>query len=367
MGKNYVIILTSILIAAFLLVSVPLLVMEAYAVEEGDLIGGTCERICVNNGAISLISQIDGSQTLIGDPTTEGSLPGLVFDSSGTLWGINNIDISPTNPRSHLIQIDPDTGTQIGSSIPITLNGNPIALKDLAADPETGELFATSLAISAVIVPHQLVTIDKSTGAITIVGTLPNVGFGIHSIGFDPNTGAFYDVPFQSSFVYTINPADASVVSTVVTTPTLFTRGLTVSDDGTIWVTNIQFGSTAIWTIDPTTGAATLVGSGTPNAIVDLAFVPTTNQAPEQAIQNLIDTVVSMNLQQGTENSLISNLDSAIEKLVDNNPNNDSAACGKLDSFENKVDAQDGKKLNADQATTLRGLAEDILAAIGCS
>jgi len=73
-----------------------------------------------------------------------------------------------------------------------------------------------------------------------------------------------------------------------------------------------------------------------------------------------------MELKKGTENSLTSNLDSAIDKLEDDNPNNDSAACGKLGSFVNKVDAQDGKKLTGEQAETLRGLAEDIQAAINC-
>lgn len=88
--------------------------------------------------------------------------------------------------------------------------------------------------------------------------------------------------------------------------------------------------------------------------------------SPEQAIQNLIDVAISMNVHQGTENSLISNLDSAIDKLTDTNPNNDSAACGQLGSFENKVDAQDSKKLTTEQAETLRELVSDIKSAIDC-
>jgi len=90
------------------------------------------------------------------------------------------------------------------------------------------------------------------------------------------------------------------------------------------------------------------------------------NPSPEQAIQNLIDTVISMNLQKGTQTSLTSNLNSAIEKLIDNNPNNDSAACGQLGSFVNTVDAQDSKKITSEQADSLRGLASDIESAIGC-
>lgn len=96
------------------------------------------------------------------------------------------------------------------------------------------------------------------------------------------------------------------------------------------------------------------------------AIVDCSPQTPAQAIQVLIDEVISMNLPKGTETSLISNLDSAIEKLADDNPENDSAACGELGSFINKVDAQDGKKLTAEQAATLRTLATDIRSSLDC-
>lgn len=103
------------------------------------------------------------------------------------------------------------------------------------------------------------------------------------------------------------------------------------------------------------------VGSDSVQITVDVPVI-----TPSQAIQNLIDTVLSMNIHPGTENSLISNLDSAIDKLTDDNPNNDSAACGQLSSFVDKVNAQDGKKLTAEQAETLRELATNIESSIGC-
>lgn len=90
------------------------------------------------------------------------------------------------------------------------------------------------------------------------------------------------------------------------------------------------------------------------------------NTGPTLTIQDLIDTVISMNLADGTEKSLLSNLNSAIEKLSDENPDNNSAACGKLVSFIHKVDAQTGKKLSEYQAVLLTGMAKDILASIGC-
>ena len=128
-----------VLAAALLFIAAP-----AYAVEEGDLIGGTGQRVELGiRGAIVLVSQTDGSQTLIGDPTANGSLAGLAFDSSGALWGANNIDV-PDFFRlviTELIQIDPNTGTQIGPSIPLTFNGRPAAVQDLAVQP--GEQMVT--------------------------------------------------------------------------------------------------------------------------------------------------------------------------------------------------------------------------------
>ena len=91
------------------------------------------------------------------------------------------------------------------------------------------------------------------------------------------------------------------------------------------------------------------------------------SQIGPQATQDLIDTVESLNLGNSLENSLTSNLGTAIDKLVDNNPNNDSAACGKINSFLNKVAAQDGKGLTSPQAAQLTADAQAILVLIGCT
>jgi len=144
-----------------------------------------------------------------------------------------------------------------------------------------------------------------------------------------------------------------------------------VSDDGTTTEIPLEEGNTI--TVDPVTSIITADPDNTSDVLIVIdgeeETIPpgeSVAPSPEQAIQNLIDTVVSMNIHQGTANALLSNLDSAIEKLTDNNTNNDGAACGKLGSFENKVDAQDGKKITAEQADSLRGLATDIESAIGC-
>ena len=146
-------------------------------------------------------------------------------------------------------------------------------VQDLAVQPGTDVLFASSHSKSVVstLPTNHLVTIDKSTGAVTLVGDLPDTLF--HSIGFDPNTGVLYDMG-SDGWLYNINPADASNIPMVRTSETLFARGLGVDDSGRIWVSHlITNTSQPIWTVNPATGQATFIGDGPLDLLADLAFV----------------------------------------------------------------------------------------------
>ncbi len=82
---------------------------------------------------------------------------------------------------------------------------------------------------------------------------------------------------------------------------------------------------------------------------------------PAGAIERLIDKVRSSDLHKGTENSLIAKLESAIKSLE---RGKDNAAVNKLGAFVNEVDAQSGKKINADDACDLITDAQRIIVAI---
>jgi hypothetical protein len=85
---------------------------------------------------------------------------------------------------------------------------------------------------------------------------------------------------------------------------------------------------------------------------------------PAQATEQLADLVMACGLPQGIENGMLQSLDGAIQKLEDDNPNNDLAAIGKLEAFINKVEAQRGKRLSDEQADSLVAAATDIIAEV---
>jgi hypothetical protein len=79
---------------------------------------------------------------------------------------------------------------------------------------------------------------------------------------------------------------------------------------------------------------------------------------PEEEIEDLFDDLQIMNLPEGTENSLLSKLDTALDCLGNGN---DNAARNILNAFINSVSAQSGKKLTVAQADELITAAQDIL------
>lgn len=89
--------------------------------------------------------------------------------------------------------------------------------------------------------------------------------------------------------------------------------------------------------------------------------------APTEATHDLIADVGAMGLPDGLANSLVARLGQVAALLNDGNPNNDGAACEKLNAFINHVNAKEGSgDLTASQASDLRNAANDISVAIGC-
>jgi hypothetical protein len=88
---------------------------------------------------------------------------------------------------------------------------------------------------------------------------------------------------------------------------------------------------------------------------------------PGQASQNLTNLVTSLPVPASVANSLSAPLGQANTVLNDGNPNNDNAACGKINAFINQVDSKVGNgQLTPAQGAALKTQAQLLLAASGC-
>ena len=82
-------------------------------------------------------------------------------------------------------------------------------------------------------------------------------------------------------------------------------------------------------------------------------------------LDSLVQDVIDLELQKGTENSLLSKLDGALRKLEDDNENNDDAAVNLLQAFISTVEAQSGKKIPEADADVLIEAALEIIELLG--
>jgi hypothetical protein len=89
--------------------------------------------------------------------------------------------------------------------------------------------------------------------------------------------------------------------------------------------------------------------------------------SPSNGIAAMINWVTSLNLAQGTTNSLTSKLTNALSALE--SPNGDAnTACNKLDAFINEAQAHEQKQeMTAVQVRELTTEAQLIKTALGCN
>ncbi len=86
---------------------------------------------------------------------------------------------------------------------------------------------------------------------------------------------------------------------------------------------------------------------------------------PQQAVQNIINTIEHMHLPKGTTTSLEAPLNTALSQL---NRNNGVAACNTLNAFLHQVNADEANgRLTSHQAADLRQQATAIETSLGCS
>ena len=210
-------------------------------------------------GTIFLVSQTDGSQTFLGDPTANGGVSGIAFDDQARLWGSNAFGMVES---SNLLQINPDDGSLINDVGPIqdADTGDDLKVQDLAYRSSTDQLFGSDS-------NENLVTIDRTTAVATIVGQLPNDPM---AIGFAPD-GTLWAVERQSTGdLFTIDPTNANELTQVARNPEGELDALGVSPLGVIYVS--ESAGADIFTL-ATNGILTFVGTDS-TEVADLAFLP---------------------------------------------------------------------------------------------
>ncbi len=252
----------SVWLGAVLLLTSPALGQEMY----GVLGNGSP----TTPGGLLVIDQSTGQGTLIGDLVTPGGLTGVAFTSTGDLFAST---IAGGGSTSTLLRLAPGNGSLVALVGPITAgSGGPaISIGDLATQPGTNVLFAIRSNADGGGGGGLLYTIDPSTAVATLVGnTQTGAGLGL---GFAPD-GTLYKSSFVGfSSLDTLDPATAQVIASVPISDNIPVDGLAGRPgDGVLFATGSSSQPGEIYTIDPVTGTATLVGATLAGTASDLDF-----------------------------------------------------------------------------------------------
>jgi hypothetical protein len=183
--------------------------------------------------------------------------------------------------------VSPVTGeTEVGGGgVPPTTVSGPRA-SGVASAPIPGALYGTD--------GVNLYTVDKTTGATTLIGSLGNIEVDMGAITFDA-AGVLYGTSVTSSArLYTIDPGTGAATAVgPLNTGFIFEGGLAFDGSGNLFAVNegdAQNGEMV--SIDKTTGAGTIVGPspGQARDLDDLAFDGTTLYAIDR-VSNTLGTV----------------------------------------------------------------------------
>lgn len=278
--------MNSILISIFTLAMLVLVSTTSHAapivIMYGGL-GGHANGDSINDGALAIVNQATAAVSIVGHPAGVARLSGLEFDSTGALFGAtqNNVAFPPPTLKgpSNLVRLDPLTGATLYTVAIKDATGREINIADLAVQPGTNILFGISSDIGG-LGAGELFTIDKITGLATLVGTTDDF---FASIAFAPD-GTLYMFAQTLTFgpngpifgppeLEILNPSNAAELSAVPTSQFYGAFGIRPTD-GVLFAGNGDGGAgiAALFTVNPNTGVATLIGPTGRNFIGDLAF-----------------------------------------------------------------------------------------------
>ena len=178
--------------------------VEAIAIDPNglELYGANANqlgRINLDTGEFIRLTETFGTGSGSAGNITFDDVDSLAFDTdTGTLWGV---DARGSSSADALFQIDPDTGAHVPDAFGVgtdyvLITGTNIGeqIDDIAIETGTGTMYASDTT------NHQLITINTTTGAGTVVG-----GYGgtpdMEGLGF--HFGTLYGSEGQR--IYTVN------------------------------------------------------------------------------------------------------------------------------------------------------------------
>ena len=189
---------------------------------------------------------------------------GLAYGPDGRLYGV----------RDELHIINPTNGdtTLIGN---LSLNSGTKILMNEASFAPDGRLFVIESS------GDRVFTVNLTTGALTLVGT---VASGVFANGLEFSASGTLYTSF--AFLYTLNASNVSESSTLGSTGILITQ-LTFGRGGILYGMDI-FPSTNIYSLNLSTGLASVVTSVTSTGLESLVAERTTTVYPAPKVQTAV-------------------------------------------------------------------------------
>ena len=339
----------------------------------------TPEEIAVNRVTNrAYVADDFGNRVLIVDVATNSFAGSIAVGMQPRRLALNSVTnriyvpVADDPVTSHIAVIDGNTNTIVAS---ITLaNPSHFPFK-LAVNETTNRVYVTSLQGSITVVDGA----NNSIIATIAGGSLP---FGV---AVNPVTDRIYvsnlgdqNISVLRGSTNAIEPnVFIGLLSNVVAANRVTGRVYAASTGNLLSVVDGRLTSPTYNTV--------LSSVGSFSGSTDVAVNPNTNfiylmsgsllkifddpiTSPSNAIGTLINWVTSLNLAQGTANSLTSKLTNALSALQSPNGSDANTTCNKLDAFINEAQAQQQKQqLTATQVRELTTEAQLIKTALGCN